>query len=108
MVNKPSLLPPVPAKRYFSLTELCALADISMEQFAAWQRAQGIVVGYGGDHYTRLDVMKVRQLREAFSPYIDAFTRNRTDAQGNPAIDADAARNQLQEVLHSLESALAR
>lgn len=108
MENKRSLLPSMPAKRYFSLAELCALADISAKQFASWQRAHGIVVGYGGDHYTRLDVMKVRQLREAFLPYIDVFTRNRTDAQGNPAIDADAAREQLQNVLHNLESALAR
>lgn len=108
MENKPRLLPPIPPKRYFSLAELCALADISAEQFAAWQRTHGIVVGYGGNHYTRLDVLEIRQLREAFSPYIDAFTRNRTDAQGDPAIDADTAREQLQKVLHSLESALAR
>ena len=49
--NAPDL-PHIPAQRYFTLNELCALVEISPEQFAQWQHAHGVVVGYGGDHYT--------------------------------------------------------
>ncbi|WP_066569226.1 hypothetical protein [Snodgrassella sp. CFCC 13594] len=108
MANTHNELPPIPAKRYFTLDELCQLADISAEQFAAWQHAHGAVIGYGGNRYTRLDVIKVRQLRDSFAPYINGFTRNQTDADGNPAIDAEDARAQLQKLLRSLESALAK
>ncbi|MCP2041717.1 hypothetical protein L1281_002328 [Neisseria sp. HSC-16F19] len=101
-------LKPIPAKRYFSLDELCRLADISPAQFEAWQHENGVVVGYGGDRYTRQDVLKVRQLSQTFSPYINPFTRNQTDANGNPAIDADEVRSQLQDVLKNIENTLAK
>ncbi len=59
----------IPAQRYFTLNELCALVEISPEQFAQWQHAHGVVVGYGGDHYTRQDVMKLRRLKDTFAPF---------------------------------------
>ena len=65
--NAPDL-PHIPAQRYFTLNELCALVEISPEQFAQWQHAHGVVVGYGGDHYTRQDVMKLRRLKDTFAP----------------------------------------
>ena len=43
--------PVIPAKRYFSLDEMCELVQISPSQFAQWQHENGIVVGYGGDRY---------------------------------------------------------
>ena len=39
MANKTErALPPIPVKRYFSLEELCYLADIQPEQFFQWQQ----------------------------------------------------------------------
>ena len=43
----------IPAKRYFTLDELCRLLQIEPEGFARWQHDHGVVVGYGGEHYTR-------------------------------------------------------
>ena len=95
--NAPDL-PHIPAQRYFSLNELCALVEISPEQFAQWQHAHGVVVGYGGDHYTRQDVMKLRRLKDTFAPFVDEFTRNALDGEGNPAIRADEMRTELQKI----------
>ena len=106
--NNLNALPPIPAQRYFSLHELCRLADISPAQFAAWQHENGVVVGDGGSRYTRRDVLKMRQLSHTFAPYVDTFTRNQTDENGNPAIDADEARHQLQKLLRNIETALAK
>lgn len=108
MENKANLLPPIPAQRYFTQEELCYLADISKEQFATWQHAYGTVIGYGGDRYTRLDVIKIRHLRNSFAPYIDAFSRNQTDAHGYPAMNAQEARQQLENLLNSIEAVLAK
>lgn len=108
MTNRLDTLPVIPAKRYFTLDELCRLADISADQFAAWQHEHGIVIGRGGLRYTRLDVIKVRQLRSSFAPYMDAFTRNRPAQDGRAAITADEARAQLQKVLHNIETVLAK
>lgn len=106
--SNPNSLPAIPAQRYFTLDELCRLSDISPAQFAEWQHRHGVVVGYGGSRYTRRDVIKMRQLSHTFEPYLNPFTRNRTDAHGNPAIDADAARHQLQDVLKNIETALVK
>nr|WP_279038164.1 hypothetical protein [Snodgrassella alvi] len=108
MENKPKQLLPIPAQRYFTLEELCRLADISAEQFSVWQQTHGIIVGYGGKHYTRADVIKVRQLRDSFTPYTDPFTRNQVDADGNPVINALETRQQIEKVVDNLNSVLAK
>lgn len=108
MENKPNSLPPIPAQRYFTQEELCRLADISHAQFTAWQHTHGLVIGYGGQRYSRLDVLKIRQLRDTFSPYIDGFNRNQTDSAGRPAIDADGVRDHLENLLDNIDSALAK
>ena len=81
--------------------------EIRPEQFAQWQHAHGVVVGYGGDHYTRQDVMKLRRLKDTFAPFVDEFTRNALDGEGNPAIRADEMRVELQKILADIEKALA-
>ncbi|KDN15304.1 hypothetical protein BGI40_09465 [Snodgrassella communis] len=108
MENKHKQLLPIPAQRYFTLDELCRLADISAEQFSVWQQIHGVVVGYGGQHYTRADVIKIRQLRNSFKPYTDPFTRNQVDADGNPAIEATEVRQQIEKVVDNLNSVLAK
>ena len=40
-VNRPA----VPAKRYFTLDEVCELVQISPSQFAQWQHENGAVIG---------------------------------------------------------------
>ncbi len=100
-------LPPIPAKRYFSLAELCELAQISPKQFAQWQQEHGIVVGYGADHYTRADVVKTRKLRDTFAPFIDAFNHNGLDADGRPAATAEEIKTGLAALSDKIEKALA-
>ena len=97
-------LPPVPAKRYFSLEEVCRLANIRPEQLAQWQLEQGRIVGYGGDRFTRLDVMKIRQLQHGMA---DNFARGHVDADGNPVISAEGMRDGLNNILEKIEKTLA-
>lgn len=98
---------PIPAKRYFTLDELCAVVEISPAQFAQWQREHGTVIGYGGDRYTRSDVVKLLKLKDTFAPYADPFNHEKLDAEGNPAADAEEVRSSLKNVLADLEKALA-
>ncbi|MDO5640650.1 MAG: hypothetical protein Q4G28_12365 [Neisseria sp.] len=107
MTNNANALPAVPAKRYFSLEEMCELVQISPAQFERWQHENGVVIGYGGERYTRMDVVKLRRLKNTFAPYVNEFNRNALDAEGNPAIDAEGVRRALQEVLADLEKTLA-
>ena len=100
-------LPPIPAKRYFSLEELCELARINPAQFADWQHEHGLVIGYGGNVYTRSDVVKIRQLCATFSPFVDTFNRNGLDAAGNPAATAEEMTVGLAALLDRIEKALA-
>ena len=108
MTKTAKTLPPIPAQRYFSLDELCRLAEISPEAFAQWQHEHGVVIGYGGQQFTRLDVIKVRQLKDTFAPYHDPFTENHVDTAGNPAITAVAVKQELDHVLDKIEQTLAK
>lgn len=99
--------PAIPAKRYFTLDEVCRLVQISSKQFAQWQHENGAVVGYGGERYTRADVVKLLKLKDTFAPYEDAFSHNALDAEGNPAANADEVRERLKKVLADLEKVLA-
>lgn len=99
--------PLIPAKRYFSLNELCELVQISTAQFTQWQHENGVVVGYGGNNYTRADVLKVLKLKDTFAPFIDTFNHNALDASGNPAIQAEEMREELKKMLAGVEKTLA-
>ena len=107
MISNADNLPAIPAKRYFTLTELCELVQISPAQFANWQHENGTVVGYGGNRYTRLDVVKLRKLKNTFAPFVDEFNHNALDAEGNPAIEAEEVRTELQKMLAEIEKTLA-
>jgi hypothetical protein len=108
METKPKRLEPIPAKRYFTIEELCRLADINEEEFIHWQHSNGIIIGYGGQHYTRSDVIKVRQLSKSFMPFLDPFTRNKRDIYGNPAIDAIETHRHIESVINNMTDALAK
>ena len=107
MTNNAKALPIIPAKRYFSLNELCELLQISPAQFAEWQHVNGTVIGYGGGFYTRQDVVKMRKLKDTFEPFIDEFNQNALDAAGKPSIKADEVRDELQDLLNNIEMTLA-
>ncbi len=108
MTNNANSLPPLPDKRYFTLNEVCELVQISPAQFAEWQNANGTVIGYGGELYTRRDVVKLRQVKGTFAPFIDEFNHNALDEAGNPAADAEEIRVGLQNMLANIEKTLAR
>ncbi|KPN74605.1 MULTISPECIES: hypothetical protein [Neisseria] len=107
MTNNVDTVPVIPAKRYFSLNEMCELVQISPAQFSQWQHENGVVVGYGGNNYTRSDVLKLIKLKDTFAPFVDTFTHNALDAEGNPAIQADEMRDELQKMLGEIEKTLA-
>ncbi|MCF7530438.1 helix-turn-helix domain-containing protein [Neisseria lisongii] len=99
--------PVIPAKRYFTLGEMCELLQISPTQFARWQQEHGVAVGYGGERYTRLDVVKLLQLKDTFAPFVDPFNQAALDEQGEPAADAQEVKAKLQAVLDDLQQTLA-
>ena len=108
MTNNVNSLPPLPAQRYFTLNEVCELVQISPSQFAEWQNDNGTVIGHGGEFYTRRDVVKLRQLKGTFAPFIDEFNHNALDTAGNPAADAEEIRGGLKNMLADIEKVLAR
>ncbi len=99
-------LPTIPAKRYFSMAELCYLAQVSKEEFLQWQKEHGIL-GHGGNVFHRQDVITVRRLRATFLPFVDPFTENYSAENGEPTISAREAKQHLQDILHGIETALA-
>lgn len=104
MQNKNNHLPPVPLQRYFTLPELCELAQINAQDFEQWQYQNGVVLGYGGNVYSRQDVLKVRQLRASFEPSIDPFTLDQLDADGAPVMNAVEVKVALTAILNRLEA----
>ena len=105
MTSKDNLIS-VPAQRYFTAEELCQIVGISSKEFSAWQREHGLI-GFGGKHYSRLDVLKVMQLKPTFAPYVDAFTHNFVDEAGEPAVDALAVRYKLNDIVSEIDKVLA-
>lgn len=99
--------PTIPAKRYFTLDEVCALVQISPSQFARWQHENGTVVGYGGDRYTRSDVVKLLKLKETFAPYADQSDEDVLDSNGNPAISSQDLKLELENILNDLTQVVA-
>ncbi|SSY80005.1 hypothetical protein [Alysiella crassa] len=97
-------LPVIPTKRYFSLQEVCQLANVKPEQLAEWQRQEGRVLGKGGNHFTRLDVIKIRQLHHGIS---DNTPNTGLDENGNPVISVNEMRDELKKMLGNIEKMLA-
>lgn len=96
-------LPVIPAKRYFNVEEVCRLAGIRPEQLAEWQQQSGLI-GRGGKHFTRLDVIKIRQMQHGI---IDNFAQGSLDMHGNPVIGAREVRDELEKMLVKIEKILA-
>lgn len=93
----------IPAKRYFTLDELCRLLQIEPEGFARWQHDHGVVVGYGGEHYTRLDVVKLLKLKNTFAPYAEGAE---SGSDGNRPVTLQEIGDGLKELLADLDKEL--
>ena len=93
----------IPAKRYFTLDELCRLLQIEPEGFARWQHDHGVVVGHGGEHYTRLDVVKLLKLRSTFAPY---SADGESGSDGDPQVTVQEIRDSLKELLADVDKEL--
>ncbi|CBN87717.1 TPA: hypothetical protein ACFRHF_000531 [Neisseria lactamica] len=93
----------IPAKRYFTLDELCGLLQISPYGFAQWQHDHGVVVGYGGERYTRSDVVKLLKLRSTFAPYP---ADGESGSDGDPQVTVQEIRDSLKDLLADLDKEL--
>lgn len=124
--SKPELivLPPIPAKRYFTIGEVSELCGVKPHVLRYWEQefTQLKPVKRRGNrrYYQHHEVLLIRRIRELL--YEQGFTisgaRNRLDSRmvGNPepdleptaalpALDVDtmAIRNELAEILQLLE-----
>lgn len=93
----------IPAKRYFTLDELCGLLQISPYGFAQWQHDHGVVVGYGGERYTRLDVVKLLKLKSTFAPYAEGAE---SGSDGNRPVTLQEIGDDLKDLLEDLDKEL--
>ncbi len=118
-------LPPIPAKRYFTIGEVSELCGVKPHVLRYWEQefTQLKPVKRRGNrrYYQHHEVLLIRRIRELL--YEQGFTingaRNRLDESGAmdesstgnsqvtssaPAIDVAALRNELTELLHQLRS----
>ncbi len=107
MIKTVNTLPTIPAQRYFSLDEVCYLAQVSPDEFAQWQKEHG-ALGYGGHVFSRQDVITTRRLKATFLPFVDPFTENHCDADGNLAMSGKETAVKLNELLEDIQAVLAK
>ncbi|WP_434778841.1 hypothetical protein [Neisseria sp. Ec49-e6-T10] len=96
--------PAVPLKRYFSLDELCQLAQIETDVFVEWQNQHGIVLGKGGNTYSRQDVFLLRKLSATFQPPVDSFLQGQEGLTEQVALSAQEVSNRLAVILQRLQN----
>jgi DNA-binding transcriptional MerR regulator len=119
-----AVLPPIPAKRYFTIGEVSELCGVKPHVLRYWEQefTQLKPVKRRGNrrYYQHHEVLLVRRIRELL--YEQGFTisgaRNKLDnrlagvepetalAASQPALDIDAAalRNELEDILELLRS----
>jgi DNA-binding transcriptional MerR regulator len=116
---KPGLvtLPPIPAKRYFTIGEVSELCGVKPHVLRYWEQefTQLKPVKRRGNrrYYQHHEVLLIRRIRELL--YEQGFTisgaRNKLDARALPASDQSAANEQadidLSKVRHELQQILA-
>lgn len=118
--NKPEpvVLPPIPAKRYFTIGEVSDLCGVKPHVLRYWEQefTQLKPVKRRGNrrYYQHHEVLLIRRIRELL--YEQGFTisgaRNRLDGRGNdavapeveppppaPAVDMEIVRAELQDIL---------
>ena len=101
--RKPDLLPPIPAKRYFTIGEVSDLCAVKPHVLRYWEQefTQLKPVKRRGNrrYYQRQDVLIIRQIRSLL--YEQGFTiggaRNRLTGD-----DAQVDLNQSQQLIHQM------
>jgi DNA-binding transcriptional MerR regulator len=92
-----TVLPPIPAKRYFTIGEVSELCGVKPHVLRYWEQefTQLKPVKRRGNrrYYQHHEVLLIRRIRELL--YEQGFTisgaRNRLDGRGNPLDEADTA-----------------
>jgi DNA-binding transcriptional MerR regulator len=116
--NELTVLPPIPAKRYFTIGEVSELCGVKPHVLRYWEQefTQLKPVKRRGNrrYYQHHEVLLIRRIRELL--YEQGFTisgaRNRLDGRGGPLDDAEAvpemppapslAPEELREELHAI------
>lgn len=98
-------LPNIPPQRYFSMAEVCYFSGIEPEQLTEWQRQEGKLIRKGSRVFSRLDLIRLRQLHHGISNYAAPLT---FDSNGEPAIGFDELRAQLNAILVNISEELAK
>ena len=113
---KPALapLPPIPAKRYFTIGEVSELCGVKPHVLRYWEQefSQLKPVKRRGNrrYYQHHEVLLIRRIRELL--YEQGFTisgaRNKLDSPADPAVpramDLDAVRVELESILGLLKA----
>jgi len=103
-------LPPIPAKRYFTLEEVSALAGVKPHVLRAWEetfaplrdtRQRGV-----RRHYQHRDVLMVRKLRDLM--YDDGFAGRPGQAEGGATLTAQQVRAELEVILSGLNNGIGK
>ncbi len=115
--HKPnSELPPIPAKRYFTIGEVSELCCVKAHVLRYWEQefTQLNPIKRSGNrrYYQHHEVVLIRRIRELL--YEQGFTisgaRNKLDGTREPAqpgtsaIDVDALRREIKEIISLLEA----
>ncbi|MDA8390499.1 MAG: MerR family transcriptional regulator [Gammaproteobacteria bacterium] len=90
-------LPPIPAKKYFTIGEVSDLCEVKPHVLRYWEqefpKLQGVKRRGNRRYYQRHDVQLIREIRSLL--YIEGFTisgaRNRLSQRPAPAADMAAA-----------------
>lgn len=120
-----TVLPPIPAKRYFTIGEVSELCGVKAHVLRYWEQefTQLKPLKRGGNrrYYQHHEVLLVRRIRELL--YEQGFTisgaRNRLDQRGHgqaeepvveapPAVDVEQLRGELQAILGLLKQGTRR
>jgi len=120
--NELTVLPPIPAKRYFTIGEVSELCGVKPHVLRYWEQefTQLKPVKRRGNrrYYQHHEVLLIRRIRELL--YEQGFTisgaRNRLDGRGGPLDEAEAmpdtpsaptlSPEQLREELHAILAVL--
>lgn len=124
--QEPMSLPPIPAKRYFTIGEVSELCGVKAHVLRYWEQefTQLKPVKRRGNrrYYQHHEVLLVRRIRELL--YEQGFTisgaRNRLDQRANhgiepppeepaaPVVDVESVRSELQGILDLLRNSTRR
>lgn len=100
-------LPPIPAQRYFTETEVCTLAGITPASLRAWAAEQTDLLGDTSSRfYLRHHVLLLRRQRDQL--FDDGFSIRRVSSDGETAMTAREVRSELESILQELRAGIGK